>query len=423
MIAIVNRLAEEWKAGSSVGFADRARAAIIGYRPTKEKKDLKDKKRLGTLASELCNLRKLCVDANRWHPEFLNELRRLEAKFPTDPLLAEIETVLPSLTKLSSLQRRLRRQTGLSEFASAFSKLHSIPDEVRALHLTTAESIERKAAETDRVEKKLAIAKNFNCDALMAASMNHLTAQSFNEVVPALLLATGRRSVEVLKTGGFEIVSEYRVRFSGQAKKGDIPGAPFEIDLLAPAAMVITGIDWLRKNYDCKDLSNLQVHTKYGKCVQLAVKKHMQTNAHSLRAINAVACEQLWNKGKKSFIGYLKDQLGHVGTMSPALYQCVNVIVTRPFGVAVPVAVVEVKAEPVVEVKAVLVDFGLLGYSKPTKAKVAEIADMMRAKTRITASAIHTQKGGSVPMIQRILLHADNGKIIAAHNNTLKVCV
>jgi len=103
---------------------------------------------------------------------------------------------------------------------------------------------------------------------------------------------------------------------------------PYEIDILAPAPMVIQALDWVRRNYDCKEMSSTMCNLKWGKLVGIAVAKKFSTTPHRLRGVNAVACEHIYNVGddKKSFMGYLKDHLGH---SNPHQRRYINVSMQR----------------------------------------------------------------------------------------------
>src|SRR5271165_2074107 len=88
MEKLIKGFVDEWKdaAASHEGFAGRVRAAIIAYRPEKEKKDLKDPKRLGQLALSLHKVRKACIAASpdSFHPRMDDCITELEAKYGAD---------------------------------------------------------------------------------------------------------------------------------------------------------------------------------------------------------------------------------------------------------------------------------------------------------------------------------------------------
>lgn len=83
-------------------------------------------------------------------------------------------------------------------------------------------------------------------------------------------------------------MSEYRVLFEGQTKARGAAEA-YEIDLLAPAQMVVEALAYLRKTVDATKYSNVEVNAKWGKKVGRAVETEckMALSPHSLRGITA----------------------------------------------------------------------------------------------------------------------------------------
>ena len=329
METVIQNLVKLWKESTPSDFAQQARKAIIAYNPS-EKVSTKDPKRLGVLAVTLSKLKTECLKCDHNDPLMNGDIDKLEEKYGVDhPDWDEWDNSLDLVAKVK-LQRQYRK-TNATGLRGELAEVRVIPLELQALCLNPEERRMRNFLDSKRMDKKLAEAKDFEVDKMLELGAPGLSSQWFNDVIPALLLTTGRRTIEIMKTGKFEPVSEYRVRFSGQAKKGDLPDKPYEIDILAPAPMVIRALEWVRDKYDCKAMSSSECNQKWGKLVGVAVAKKFFTTPHRLRGVNAVACERIYNVGdkKKSFMGYLKDHLGHANPSSVASYQCLNAKIAK----------------------------------------------------------------------------------------------
>ena len=93
----------------------------------------------------------------------------------------------------------------------------------------------------------------------------------------ALLLCSGRRWIEIMKTGTFEAVigSEYHCKFTGQAKRRG-KGGWFVIPLLSPFKYFERGLQIMRKKlpHDMESYTNKEVSRKYQKVFFLHMKKY-----------------------------------------------------------------------------------------------------------------------------------------------------
>jgi len=93
-------------------------------------------------------------------------------------------------------------------------------------------------------------------DELVAISTDLLESTSFYEVAIGLLLLTGRRPIEILKTGSFDTVSENKVRFFGQVKTKESEQAKdgYEIYTLCNSKKVCGALTKLRELKDFSDI-------------------------------------------------------------------------------------------------------------------------------------------------------------------------
>jgi len=94
------------------------------------------------------------------------------------------------------------------------------------------------------------------------------------ELVAALLLLTGRRTVEILKTATFSPVStRHSVFFAGQAKRRELEVPDYTIPVLAEPELVLSSMETLRSRLDTTELTNQQLHNRYSKYIGRAVSR------------------------------------------------------------------------------------------------------------------------------------------------------
>ena len=100
------------------------------------------------------------------------------------------------------------------------------------------------------------------------------TRGSYSKVAVAICLLTGRRSVEVLKTAKFTYISDDRVLFEGQVKKGSLESIPYEIPVLGDSTQIIEALGYVRSVAQFADLSNDAIHSRTNKTMNETAKKH-----------------------------------------------------------------------------------------------------------------------------------------------------
>jgi len=392
MNAVVDQLFNEFiKNPEEVGFAARANAVIAAYRPEQERKAVMvDPDRLNRTGVELSKLRKRCMN----EPVLFitreeEKLREAHPEAPTWTRWDEVKTP----DAMVKLQREWSKSTNPLE--KALSELPCIPYELDKLMLTPEQKTRYIEISQDTEKCMIGKSTRFVWKHVRDTFLPGLKGTTFDEVVPALLLATGRRSAEILKTATFEKRGDKRALFTGQCKKAEGESKPYEIDLLAPADDVITALAVVRRLCPAADMTVEMAKVKWGVKVQRAVKKKMKINPHKLRAINATACFHLYNQNGMSLIGYLQKQLGHEGVQSSARYQNVELIMDEH---------ADVKT-------------GLVGRTRPEKNKIAQISAMMAGGQLITATIVVNQVHGCFKMIKRLIEEDGmNAAIIARHN-------
>lgn len=145
-----------------------------------------------------------------------------------------------------------------------------------------------------------------------------LESSSYLKVSLGLILLTGRRSVEILKTGTFEKVQSKKneVLFSGQAKKRGENSQPYKIPILCAPNLVISALEWLRgEKHELLSITEKEINSKcaaplnqYSK--SFAVWLGGGCTPHDLRKAYAAIAYGQTNK-RDSFRGFAAKVLGH----------------------------------------------------------------------------------------------------------------
>ena len=217
-----------------------------------------------------------------------------------------------------------------------------------------------------------------------------------------MLVATGRRSIEILKTGDFTLektddINGYSCIFSGQAKTGLEDCAPYRIPLLAPYRLVNEARNVIRETLDCTQMNSEQVNLSYAKSLNAYSKKKVGINAHGLRAVYAHATHRLFGP-KKSAIGWTSRVLGHARSTNGTFYQhfsCTNI--QEPFQNEEN----EENEPDDIKEEASENDWNFDSLSEAKK--VLQLHNLIMRRIPITASAIRRELGGSMMLIQRII--------------------
>jgi hypothetical protein len=155
---------------------------------------------------------------------------------------------------------------------------------------------------------------------ILEAALGNLNSAAYTRQAVALMVLTGRRSIEVLKLGGVSAISGRNdvVMFSGQAKTKEVEVPPYEIPVLAPADKLIAAWNELRKKKDFSALTPDEVNARcakslnetaeavYGACVD-----GRKIKPKDLRAIYGTICCAALKPESMSRTVYLATILGH----------------------------------------------------------------------------------------------------------------
>lgn len=155
---------------------------------------------------------------------------------------------------------------------------------------------------------------------VLQIARENLGAAAYTRQAAALMVLTGRRSIEVLKLGGVKEIpgKSDAVLFSGQAKTKEIEVPPYEIPVLAPPAEIVAAWAALRAKKDFSALEPQEVNARCAKSLNETVEAMYGTCAggqkirpKDLRAIYALICCETLKPIQTSRTVFLATILGH----------------------------------------------------------------------------------------------------------------
>lgn len=240
-------------------------------------------------------------------------------------------------------------------------------------------------------------------------------------IAAALLLVTGRRTIEVLQTGDFYLAKDgdqngYKCMFSGQAKRKNKKDIPYEIPLLAPYWAVKRAFTHMREMYQAEGLSQADVNSAFSTGINTRVKKLINLRPHELRAVYAAMTYKLNSEGfygwkKMSPIGFISQVLGHEDVKASTFYQRLKVIdFTGP---------VEMEQAPVFQIVEEEDNDGWEVTGKVDQKRLVDIKEMMEKRIRITASSVRVHAGGSMVAIHRFI-NKNSNRIVEYNESLIK---
>lgn len=155
---------------------------------------------------------------------------------------------------------------------------------------------------------------------VLDSALANLDSAAYTRQAAALMVLTGRRSIEVLKLGTVKAVPGRNdvVSFSGQAKTKEIEVPPYEIPVLAPADKIVDAWNALRTKKDFTSLTPDEVNSRCAKSLNETAEIMYGTCAggqkikpKDLRAIYALICSESLKPVSMSRTVYLATILGH----------------------------------------------------------------------------------------------------------------
>ena len=166
------------------------------------------------------------------------------------------------------------------------------------LALDSAQKALIKQHQGGALERKQHDSVTISHAAIMGIISEYLASESIYKQIYALALCCGRRFIEVAKQGNFEILDEYRVMFSGQAKKraGYIE-KPYPIYTLIPSNEFISALKHLPES---PELAAIHAKIEEKKQVRDIVSPDFDNavfNIHAANSANYAAKTAMLNRG------------------------------------------------------------------------------------------------------------------------------
>ena len=161
-----------------------------------------------------------------------------------------------------------------------------------------------------------------------------LSSEDYREVGATIILLTGRRPTEILKSGSFTQVNRYQVEFSGQLKSRG-KAETYPIYCLCRSHLLIDAFTRFRRTANIKALQaeeNTAVDSRLNATINQAVQHIFsevlrsplgdeQLSATNLRAAYVNIAYHLFGVPEESIGSFAEDFLGHQGTGSAANYE------------------------------------------------------------------------------------------------------
>ena len=239
----------------------------------------------------------------------------------------ELKELYPSVNTRHSYFSKYRNAikarypaTQVDELGRTVHKHHAL----KLMRLDAKESQERKTTTKINLDIRTSNVAQFDLREMIKKCRKAIQDKKDPYLVAIGLMGlTGRRPVEILKTGHFKPLNSNHVRFSGQAKTREAEGTKdnYKIPVLDDPKEIIQALEYIREKLDLKSESNERVNSVYTrkmldsakhffKKVKLPEKIHLSNK--SLRSMYVSASYELLGMDEKmSFNAFAARVLGH----------------------------------------------------------------------------------------------------------------
>jgi integrase len=212
-----------------------------------------------TYHSYLTSIRNAIKETDRKHPSLLSTIKRKGYLAKVISTLPAYENELIAISNMkatvigegvSRLKEQLHNDLKASDLDKAIDSVDSLlynHPMITYMRKSKARREQRNNAENKSLEEKSRNMKKYNMPSVLKLAESLLESDSYTSLAWGLALLTGRRSVELLYQGGFEIIDINNVLFSGQAKKREgVKSESYPIPVLADSALIVKALDRLR---------------------------------------------------------------------------------------------------------------------------------------------------------------------------------
>jgi integrase len=280
-----------------------------------------------------------------------------------------------------------------------------VPLNLLGLKLSDTETMELQKIRTGRAKEVLREDMlQIDVGRLFAKLLPYLSdpKAKWYQLASALLLATGRRTIEVMKLGSFHLAKDhdpdgYKCIFDGQAKQKIEQIGAYEIPLLAPFSLVNAALKKLRNLKPTDTMTSEKVNANYGRSINSWLNTNIGLNPHALRGAYAMITHKMLKGKKPSLIGHIAKVLGHVSDNNAIYYQRLDVQNIPELWQAPE------EAEELIEAMDQLSLEGWEADGAVEKKRLKDIGDRMSKKLPISARAMRLAYGGTLVLWDRLL--------------------
>ena len=245
--------------------------------------------------------------------EFVSSISNQSEEKTIETLCLSELDYLRSELALTSVKRAVTR------YRNAIKGISDTHLGLKYFKLTRDEQASVKAATRSQVYSDHTNLRPIDPDELILKACELLKSESYLNLALGLMLLTGRRSTEILKTGEMTMTSEDSVIFAGQLKTKGSDNAqtlPYEIPVLTNSQTIVNALAKLRHLRDFSNLTNDAVHSRANKSLSEAVKRYFtdlipSVKLKDLRSAYATICHDLYCPNQISQTAYFAMVLGH----------------------------------------------------------------------------------------------------------------
>ncbi len=356
-------------------------------------KNSRDPLRLNTIATTLSNVKRKLLKTDRYrHREYDTTMDIIWDDFRNDPAALQLINSFNEKTVVEQLKDQ--RAMPNTDLGNALAIVPIVPENLRYFALDDRQSDQRAKLNTAISKTKSESEPRKWTGAVLLTVLEGLKTNDTKKLIPAILLASGRRSREIQLTGVFQPVEDnrYAAIFSGQAKSAN-PDEKYQIPLLAPYSAFIKAFNLLR---ELLPPTTPNLPTIYRRACH-------PVNPHAYRSAYANACEELFNEGrdKITFNGYISKILGHQDPKTSINYA--RSTVDKPLLLRIPV---------IPERKEILSPLRL-----EFENRIDQLLEFMATGQKITQNTLLKKYGGHSRTWKTLL--SMNPDIIKRYNNSI----
>ena len=274
-------------------------------------------------ATDVATVKYLCVEEKGWfEQQYQNDNTRAAHMTRYRKAIALMSTDRPFPKAVTYEQETangpVRQHIALKwmNYSSEFHQQRQLPTQAKS-----------KAQRRSRVA--------FEPQPVIDAAISALSSTSTWEVAAAIILLTGRRPTEILKSGDFTQVGAYQLEFSGQLKSRS-KETTYEIYCLVRSHLLIDAFTRFRRIASVRELreaENTAVDSRLNATINRAVRAvfsedilpaplgEAQLSAKNLRAAYVNIAYHLFGTPETAIGSFAEDFLGHQNAGSAASYE------------------------------------------------------------------------------------------------------